>query len=204
MFTSILSYINDEKKFYSDLVSLCTINFNDLSQDPNGAFVAETLDDPSEFIKFAEKNIPYLVNKAFNHESYNIDLSEIKQVYELIGLYVDRCIIKIVKDGSILAYAVCESYSPGLNLFNILDSIRVYVVGDKDSYETILDSILHEASYFYSKYNKSNAYLFIHIDENECSSLSVSGLKYYTVFRRIFADKTGGVEYKNLLLNMAR
>ncbi len=103
-----------------------------------------------------------------------------------------------------MAFAVCETYTPGLNLFNILDSVKVYVVEEDPDLNSILSSIANESVYFYDKYEKSKTHLFIELDPGVKDTIDVPGINYYTLFGRGIVDRSGIIEYKNLLLNMVR
>ncbi|MBN2558342.1 MAG: PilZ domain-containing protein [Clostridia bacterium] len=204
MYGSIAGYINDDSKYLYDTVEFFEIFFNEYIPDPPTPYRAETMADPDMFLEYSQKNIPPLIRSTFGYNKANIDLREIKQVYELIGLYLDRCIIKVEKDGVVAAYAVCESYSPGLNLFNILDSIKVYIVEKEPDLSLIFSSILGEAIYFYEKYEKMMTYLFISLDAGIKDTIDVPGVRYSHLVGRGIVDRSGIIEYKNLMLNMSR
>jgi hypothetical protein len=167
-------------------------------------YTAVTMDDPSEFIKFAKNDIPYLIRSTYGYDETNIGLDEIKQVYELIGLYVERCIIKVSKDGKPIAYAVCESYTPGLNMYNILDLSKIYLADKDADLNALMSAVMLEAYPFYDKFEKTKMNIFINIKHEDIYKVDVPGVEYQLIAGRGIVDRSGVIEYKNLLLNMSR
>lgn len=204
MYGSIAGYINDDRKYLYDTIEYFDVFYNKHSLLSNNPYKAETLKDSTEFTDYSEQNIPYLVRCTYDLNKSNIDLSELKQVYELIGLYVDRSIIKVIHDNEVAAYAVCESYTPGLNLFNFLDSIKVFIIEKNPDLSFILNVITEESQYFFDRYEKSRTNLFITLDEGVKDTVFAPGIVYNHLVGRGIVDRSGVIEYKNLLLNMSR
>lgn len=204
MYGSIAGYINDDKKYLYDTIEFFITNYNEHTPMKKTQYTVSTLNDYTEFVEYAKENIPHLIRSAYAYDEKDIKLTEIKQVYELIGLYLARCIIKVENQGKPVAYAVCESYSPGLNMFNLLDSIKVHIVDNDADKNIILSHITSESMYFYDRYGKSKAYLYVELEEGGKDSIFVSGLNYSTLLGRGIVDRSGVIEYKNLLLNMSR
>lgn len=204
MYGNIGGYIDDDTKYLCDTLESFQIFFNEFNHTGFEGYEAITLDDNSEFAEFAEKNIPFLIRKTMAYGKENIELDEIKQIYGLIGLYLDRRIIKITKNDKTMAYAVCEAYSSGLNLFDLLDTIHIYPVEVDVDLNPVMDSLMQEARYFFDQYNKKAAYIFIRPDSCDKDAVNIKGIRYYDLLGRGIASKGGIIEYKNLLLNMSR
>ncbi len=204
MYGSIAGYINDKNKYLYDTVEYFEVSYNEHALLSENSYSAEILTDTTEFSEYAEENIPSLVRYTYGLDKKNIDLTEIKQIYELIGLYIDRCIIKIVKDDVVTAYAVCEAYTTGLNHFNILDSIKVYIVEKKPDLNSVFNALIGESLSFYDRYEKNRTNLFIKLDSDVKDTINVPGIRYSHLIGRGLVDRNGIIEYKNLMMNMSR
>ncbi|MDX1358150.1 MAG: hypothetical protein R3232_04915 [Clostridia bacterium] len=204
MYGSIAGYINDEKKYLYDTTEFFRGSFREFTPISGNRYKAMTMDDPAEFIEFAQRKIPYLIRSTYGYDEANIGLEEIKQVYELIGLYVERCIIKVSKDGKPIAYAVCESYTPGLNMYNILDLCKIYIVDKDADLNSMMSAIMLEAYPFYDKFEKTKMNIFINIAHEDIHKVNIPGIEYQLIAGRGIVDRSGVIEYKNLLLNMSR
>lgn len=204
MYGSIAGYINDDTKYLNDTVDYFELYKNEYIPIQNNIYQASTMNDKSDFCEFAQNNLPVLIRKTYGYDKENIDLNEIKQVYELIGIYAARSIIEVTLDGKVVAYAVCEAYTAGLNLYNVLDLIHIMIADKNEDINAVIDSIINEAMNFYNKYNKNKFNVFVQLDQGVKDSVSIPGLRYDFLVGRCIVDRDGIVEYKNLILNMTR
>jgi len=204
MYGSIAGYINDDRKYLYDTTEFFKGTFTNFIPLSDNTYTASTMDDPTEFIDYAQMEIPYLIRSTYGYDKANINLEEIKQVYELIGLYVARCIIKIEENGRTIAYTVCESYTPGLNMFNILDLSKIYLVDKEADLNAVISAFMEEVFPFYDRFEKNRVNIFISIDHDDVEKVNLPGIKYQLIAGRGIVDRSGVIEYKNLLLNMSR
>jgi len=203
MYQSIGSYIDDEKKFIYETSEYFECYYKKYTYIEN-ELQCVILDDTSEFIDFANNNISQLHRNSYGYTKKDIAIGELKQLYEMAGLFAQRQIIKISDNNRVIAYGVVETYTSGLNLFNLLDMVRLYIVDKDYNLNDLFVTIINECKFFFERYNKSKFNIFVKLDEGKKDLINIEGVKYNCLAGTIMANREGSIEYKNLFLNMTR
>lgn len=204
MYQSIGSYIEDETKFIYDTVEYFECNYDKFNIDNPCSYSCEILNNKNEFIYYAKANFKSLYNDSYGYNKKDIELNEMKQLFEMANLNAQREIIKITKNGKIMAFGVVETYTSGLNLYNILDMLRLHIVDETGDINEIFIAAIKECRYFFYKYNKSKLNIFVKLTEAKRDLINIEGVNYDFLVGTVLANRVGSVEYKNLFLNMTR
>lgn len=198
MYKKIRDYINDAGLFIYDNLNFLEYNIKDLiTLKINTDIKIELLDNYDEFIIFANQNLETLTNYCYGYNKENINLTELKQIYSVFNLLINRKIWRISKD-NVIGYIVAEVYSNGLNLFNVLDMCRIYL-NNYDNISEIFPAILNEVSIFYLQYQKNKFNILFKYHNTEKTNYDIPYLKYINVFARVMANKKGMSLYRKFL-----
>lgn len=198
MYLKIGSYIKDSNKFFVDSFQLyeCITNADINS---SGGYECTPLDKPDEFIEYCSRNLSKLEIGCYSYDRDSIFLDMIKKVYKQAGLYIDREIFKVSKENEVIAYAVAECYSDGLNLFNITDMTRLYFNSKNFDIDKVIIATVEKVNEFYKTYNKEKYNLVFSYAAELKTNLS-SGITLSShPWGRVMADREGGAEYWKLL-----
>jgi PilZ domain. len=197
MYQKIRGYINNESKFSMDYLQYYEQEVNPAlmmtATEPGNIAV---LDDLQEFTAFCRKNLPDLEINAYAYNK-RAGFSEVKQLYELLGLFAVRRIWRI-SDGQRNAYAVAEVYSDGLNLFNLLDTCRVYFPRDQEFGPDFWGELLPQVARFYASFQKTKFNLMF--KGNIGKQLALPGLRYLPLLGRVIVNREGVAEYKKFVM----
>ena len=82
--------------------------------------------------------------------------------------------------------------------------MQIYIEDENYDLNEIIAAAVKEATYFYEKYKINDFNLFIRLKEGKFEEVKMDGIVYKQAAGRIVVDRTGTIEYKNLLLNMSR
>jgi hypothetical protein len=197
MYKKMGNYINDETKVIMDY-----LYFYEQEVNPVRAMTATdsgniaVLDDLQEFTAFCRQNLPDLEANTYAYNK-RVSLTEVKQLYELLGLFAARRIWRI-SDGQKTAYAVAEVYSDGLNLFNLLDTCRVYFPQGQEFRPDFWEELLPQVALFYIGFQKTKFNLMF--KGNVGNQLALPGLRYLELLARVMANRTTAAEYKKFVM----
>jgi amino acid adenylation domain-containing protein/thioester reductase-like protein len=206
-FQSLLDYyigfegiINDNNKFKVDTLQCIECNCEEYTTfSETGDFECILLENTEEFIEFCKSNLSQIEFMSYSYNATQVQLTEIKQIYNALELFADRRIWCIKNAGKVVAYAVAECYTDGINLFNSLDILRVYSTTDVFDINNIFEALIPQAIIFYKDNNKN--VFFIHLDDEQVGAkdINIPGLNYRYPVGRIISNKEGVIEYKKFL-----
>lgn len=201
MYRTIGEYINDKNKFYCDTVHYfeCYVDsFKSTGADKN--YRNETLYNPSEFIRYCQKTMEPLVAGCYAYNTEHFQLMEIKHAYEMVDMSIARRLWRITMHGTVVAYAVAEVFTDGLNLFNFLDMCRVYFTGEEVDIKQVLQALLPEVIMLFKKYKKKKINVFFKADDGVIGEVeTLPGVSYMCLTGRAFVNQEGMSEHKKLL-----
>lgn len=105
---------------------------------------------------FLRKNVPPLMFEAYDYAADRIDLMVYNRAAEG-GMSRERRIFYCQRFGEITGMALVESSSHTVNLFNICDSVRVFVSADlpEDEKQEIKSALLKKAVFYFASLCKS-------------------------------------------------
>lgn len=201
MFKKIGEIIRDKSKFLLDFIQYFEFNIIEYSENnfvwDNKCEVVERIDEFIEFFKFENEQI---IVDSYSYSINSFYLPEIKQAYELMGLYVDRKLWHVKKGKRVVAYIVAEVYSNGLNLFNILDMCRIYFIESSDSnIHYIIQEMMPHIAAYYQSYKKKKFNIMFKCSDELIKDINFVGLHYKYQFGRIIISKEGVAEYKKFI-----
>ncbi len=195
MYRRIGEYINDKNKFIYDTLQYFECYLDRHQSKPAEGYRAEVISDPTCFFEYCKDSMERLTLDCYGYTPENYKLGDIRQLYELLGLYIDRRLVcSYDNEGNTAAYAVAEAYTIGLNLYNILDNCIIYFCDNCKDIPSVVNSLLPEIKLFFRKYKKRKFNLLVDIPESEIHSIDDKGLKYDFLVGRVVADREGGVE----------
>ncbi|HEX9060421.1 MAG TPA: PilZ domain-containing protein [Clostridia bacterium] len=206
MYGYFSSFINDESKFLIDTIGLLEYSgFNSKAnpENPEKKYSLAPILEYSEFINYCKNNLEDIVSNTYY---YNEDFfqNQISQVFDLIGLFMVRRLFGIYKDGVLISYCVCEFYPDGLNLYNLLDMARFYLLDEYIDLNEMFDDIIPEIAVYYKKYGKTKFNILIKSDEETLRSITTKGIKYSHLLGRAFIDRKGLSFYHKLVMLSTR
>jgi hypothetical protein len=200
MYKNVFEQINDKRKLILDTIQLfeyaigCPGKFF-----LNNEYSTKCLNKPNEFFEFCNERAEPLIADSYGYNSKHFDLKEIKQTYEILGLYVSRRLWGIYKDEKAVAYAVAEAYPDGINLYNLIDMVRIYFIDEAPDIQSIINSLLPEVTQFFKKYKKKKFNLLFKASDNEVHNIKIEGLIYSHLLGRFIANREGASEYMKIL-----
>ena len=202
LFKEIGQYIPDPNDFLHDETPMFECVSSDLEElDDSIEINVELVTSYNEFIRFCESSLSQLECNCYCYNE-NIHLTDIKQLYTLLGLTLERKIWKIEKDNKTIAYAVAEAYSKGLNLYNVLNMCRVHFINDFVNYDMnlVLRLMLSEVSLFFKHYGIDKFFMLTKIsDLSILPTISIKGLNYSAMASKVIMSYKGISEYKKIL-----
>ncbi len=202
LFQRISENINNPEKFlFEQLIwYVAWINDNN-SSEANTQYIVEELYDMNEFINYANRNLKDIEKGCYCYNE-DIHLDKIKNLYWVKDLFAERKVFRVIEKGDIAAYVVAEAYTSGLNLYNCLDSAKVYFVHTNIDQNGFLKAIYSKLSSFYREYNKN----FFHIFTNSDCGINFDNINIENFERivaaRVIANNDGVREYKNYFKTM--
>lgn len=215
MYKSFEDYINDKNKLRIDVwIPLKCIIPTEMESSnlykTNNFTIEEMEQDYGDFIKYCENELDSIERECYGYNNENLKLNQIKEVYDILGLYLKRKLWRICDNDKILAYVVGEVYSNGLNLINLLDMCRIYLVDEKADKNKIIQTLLSSSNQFFRKFKKTEySIIFKSLDIKESDlykeGLNIPGVSYSGFqWGRLIANKQGALEYRQLLSGSLR
>jgi len=204
MYQSIGKFIDDDTKFLYDTLDYFKCDLEKYNQKKKNKYQSHMLTNFTEFIWYANNNLPKLYVQTHGYTMDDFKLDKVRQLYEMAGIYTRRQLIKITNNNNLIAYGIIEVYSEGLNLYNVLDMLRLYIVDENCDINEVFSSAINECKYFFKKYKKKQFNIFIkHICDTK-ELINIKGVSYDFLVGTVMANRMGSIEYKNLFLNMVR
>jgi amino acid adenylation domain-containing protein/thioester reductase-like protein len=128
----------------------------------NSIYSIEELYAPDdEFINFCNENLNSLETDCYDYRKDRFNEMEARQLFDVIGISVDRKLWKISKGGVILAFAVADGYSDEISLGNVTDNCRIHFTGNPEEHDGLLKSFLSFAATFYKRISRESFNLFV-------------------------------------------
>jgi len=125
---------------------------------------APTAGELSEFFTHLEKTRPRAFREALDLVPERLDLRATRELWESAQLSREREVVVARQAGRALAVAILETAQPGLNLFHVLDGVRIIPLGDEGQPE-VQEAMLGLLSYAAGWYKVRNRSVFVHYVE---------------------------------------
>ncbi len=205
VYTKMGAFIDDENKFIFDEMEMFEYKAGRRkSLTAQKGYTVEVPDSPAEFLGYCKKSMKPVERDCYDYDEGSFSLRKITQVYEVLDLYVVRRLWSVKKKGKIVAYAVAETYSDGLNLFNLLDMCRVYFVDGEINRKEVLQALLPQVKVFFTKYGKERFYVTLKGNGQDVKSLEFSGFQHRHSAGRVMMSRPGMIEYRTVLAMNSR
>ncbi len=199
IFRRIGSYIDDKNKFVFDELEFFECHTVQTETVNEGSeFAVDVLEGSEQFRRFCHWNLDPIEVGCYAYDEKHFNLREISQVYEVLDLYVSRRLWAITKKSKVVAYAVAEAYSDGLNCFNLLDMCRVYFSAEAVAKRDILKALLPNVGLFFRKFKKDRFYVVFKC-RADVKTLEFRGLEHRHSAGRVMMSRPGIVEYRTVL-----
>ncbi|HOV27616.1 MAG TPA: PilZ domain-containing protein [Pseudobacteroides sp.] len=202
LFQRISEHINNPEKFlFEELTWFISRTCENSFSTTNNPYTVEYLNDPDEFVSYADKNIRRIESGCYCYNE-DIHLDKIKSIYSANDLYAERKIFRVSANGDISAYVVAEAYTSGLNLFNCIDSAKVYFIHSNIDPKSFLETVHNELNSFYREHNKNHFHILFNA---ECGinfdNINLENFKRI-IASRVIANNDGIREYKKYFKTM--
>lgn len=205
MYKKIGTYINDQNKFIMDSLEFFECTSKDFASGPTAkGYTVSAMENPEEFISFCTNTMKPLEQSCYAYGHDDFSLPEIQKLYQTLGLFVARRLWSVSVDGRTLAFAVSEAYTKGLNLFNLLDMVRLYFPDPQVDLRSVLSALLPHVIEFFSRYDRDTFYAVMKIEGESPSSLEMAGFAHRHSAGRVMASRQGVAEYKAIMSLIAR
>lgn len=205
MYEKIGTYINDQNKFIMDSLEFFECTSKDFERGPTvTGYEVSAMESPEAFIGFCTHNMHPLEQGCYAYGRDEFYLPEIGRLYESFGLFVARRLWSVSIDGKTVAFAVSEAYTSGLNLFNLLDMVRLYFPDPQVDPRSVLSALLSHVIGFFSKYDKDTFYVVMKIAGESPSDLEMPGFAHRHSAGRVMASRQGVAEYRAIMSLLAR
>lgn len=199
MYKDFYKNINDDNKLYYDSMHFfeCKIGFAG-GERPEG-YKCTAVERPEEFFAFCKESLPPIVIDCYHYNREHFSLLEVKQLYEILDLLTARRLWRICSDDRVAAYAVAETYTDGLNLYNLLDMCRIYPTNENIDLNPVLQALLPDASMFFRNFGKDRFNVLFRAGAQPVGNIKISGLHYHALAGRVIASREAAIEYRKLL-----
>mgnify|MGYP006287506679 CR=1 FL=1 len=203
MFKRFSESLDDKKSIFDDFIFLeiTTENFKSAAMNFHKKYFVEPSDDISPFVEYCRNNLSEIERKCYGYTKNEFNQDNIKQIYEVAGLYLNRILFKVSEKEKTVAYVVAEVYTSGLNIYNILDTARILIVDKNAHINDIVKSASDEIIAFYQKYNKKSFGFMCTNYKDGVESVDIEGVDHTVLFNRIIGSRRGCLEYRQLLLS---
>ena len=199
-YMSIEGIIRDNNKFIFDILQFFEYDRtrkND-THNPLG-YICKTEENPEPFFEYCKNSLEPLETKSYDYTTENFALNDVKKAFNKKGLFIERQLFGIYKSDEIVAYALAECFSDGINLLSSVDICRVFLVDGTEDIRHVLNSLIKPVDAFYDKHGKSKFYVALKTREKTAEDVVISGLEYKFPAGRVIADREGLTEYKKLI-----
>lgn len=204
MFISIINLVNDKNILDYDRFVFFNVNISNTKTFCETEINTNICYDVTQFISFINEKFGKLETEIYE---YNNDfyLGKIKNEYKLNGLHIDRELYEFAYDNRIIGYGVAETFSNGLNLFNLLDTCRVYIDNQFEFLiNALLKNMINKLNLFYIKNGKQNYNIFFITNTQHDIKFNNKdeGIEFAIWGGRMKATKNGIIHYKKLFESM--
>ncbi len=130
-------------------------------------FAEPTAEERALLLERVRQTRPEAYREALDLVPERLDLASIRRDWAQAKLSRERELRVARRDGKPVAMAVLEAAQPGLNLFNVLDGVRLFCLAGEESSEEVQDAfyaLLGEAAAWYRARDRQ---VFIHYMETE-------------------------------------
>ncbi len=164
----------DFAEWYQHTGQACMVPFRFMEADarrewsmPEGfSLGAPTEEEKAAFFKKLNETRPEAYREALDLVPERFDLAELKKKWSEAGLKRERDVLVARKGGRALAVGVLETAHVGLNLFNVLDGVRIIPLVDAalpEAQEAMLALLAGAAEWYRARGRK----VFVHYVETE-------------------------------------
>jgi len=137
---------------------------------------APTAGELAEFFAHLEKTRPRAFREALDLVPERLDLRATKELWESAQLSREREVVVARAGGRALAVAILETAQPGLNLFHVLDGVRIIPLGDERQPQ-VQEAMLGLLSYAGGWYKARQRAVFVHyVEASEVGYTARAGL----------------------------
>lgn len=200
MYKRFYKFINDENKFYYDSMHFFECRSGGLrGEGRSQGFKCTALDSPEEFLDFCQAFLPPILVNCYHYRRDHFNLMEVRQLYEMLDLYTARRLWRISRDGRLEAYAVAETFTDGLNLYNLLDMCRVYPANESTDLNAVLRALLPGVAMFFRNFKKDRFNVFFGANGRAAEGINIPGLNYHALAGRVIVGREAAIEYRKLL-----
>lgn len=109
-----------EEKFVYEATDLASTSFSENVVHVSSTYELRTI------ARCFSLQYPPLVCRAFNLEEEHLQLAAHNQLFSMYGLYRSREFLLFKKDRKILAFAMLDKSTSGINVFNLLDKFEIF------------------------------------------------------------------------------
>lgn len=199
LYKKIVAYVNNDENVAYEELKWFVVNISDTSVTDTDTYSVEKLYDTKEFTDYAKSNISSLERGCYCYNEEDINLENLKRIYEVKNLYVDRKIFKVTQNSKVIAYCVSEMYTTGINFYNLADTNKIFfTTTDNININHLLNCLIPELNNYYNKHNKKYYYVIISPKYDlKFDDINVPNMKKCLDFGRVMANYEGVVEYKN-------
>lgn len=135
---------------------------------PEGIEVgAPTAEERERFFEVVARTRPVAYREALDLVPERFDLAHARERWSQAALGRERELLVARKEGQALALAVVESAQPGLNLFNVLDGVRLVPLAD-DARPEVQDAMVALLARAAEWYRARGRKVFVHYVEAAC------------------------------------
>ncbi len=202
MFKNAEKFIGDREKLLFDTLHFFECETEELKvRASSNGYRCEVLEEHGDFINYCNKNLDALESGCYGYSYNSFGLSEIRELYDVLGYSVGRRLWAVYREGSVAAYIVAESYTEGLNLYNFNDGCRIYFTGEEIDANVVLDTAMPDVAMFFKKYGKSRFNIWFKSAGSLEENIKIEGIKYVGEAVRVMMNRHGSAEYKKLMLS---
>ncbi|MBI2608318.1 MAG: PilZ domain-containing protein [Deltaproteobacteria bacterium] len=89
-------------------------------------------------LKHIQKCVPMIIQEACNLDATSFEIPKTRKTYIEKGLARDRKLLILKKDREIVAFALLENATTGINIFNLLDQAFLFYLEETPQIQTLL------------------------------------------------------------------
>ncbi|RJS21248.1 PilZ domain-containing protein [Corallococcus sp. H22C18031201] len=161
--------------WYQQTGQTCLVPFRLMEAEVNAAWVvpvgidvgAPTEEERARFFEHVASTRPEAYREALDLVPERFDLEVTRRDWDNAGLGRERELMVARHAGRPVALAVVETAQPGLNLFNVLDGVRLVSLED-DALPEVQDAFMALLSHAADWYRARGRKVFVHYVEAEC------------------------------------
>ncbi len=132
---------------------------------PNGIEVGDiTPEESAQLFTHLEKTKPKAYREALDLVPERFDLAATKDLWQTAKLSRERAVVVARSQGKAVAVAIMETAHPGLNLFHVLDGVRIIPLKD-EALPEVQDAMLALLTHASGWYKERGRSVFVHYVE---------------------------------------